>query len=129
MQIINLMANFEFRTPDPYAQPLHVSPDGRILRFMLKPGQSIREHNAPRSPFYVVVLTGQVVFAGGDGHGRAAGTGVAGLLQIERPPEPQEEEKMEDRSSARADVGAERGEQYSLARILGIWALAADRPG
>jgi len=32
---------------------------------------------------------------------------------------------MEDRPSARADVGAEMGEQYSLARILGIWALAA----
>ena len=32
---------------------------------------------------------------------------------------------MEDRSNAGADVGAEKGEQYSLARILGIWVLAA----
>lgn len=32
---------------------------------------------------------------------------------------------MEDRSNARVDVGAENGEQYSLAKILGIWALAA----
>src|SRR3972149_8490708 len=39
--------------------------------------------------------------------------------------EPQEEEEMEDRSNAGADVGAEKGEQYSLARILGIWVLAA----
>jgi uncharacterized protein len=32
---------------------------------------------------------------------------------------------MEVRSNTRADVDAEMGEQYSLARILGIWALAA----
>jgi len=32
---------------------------------------------------------------------------------------------MENKSSAQADVAAEMGEQYSLARILGIWALAA----
>lgn len=31
----------------------------------------------------------------------------------------------EDRSNAQADVGAEKGEQYSLAGILGIWVLAA----
>jgi quercetin dioxygenase-like cupin family protein len=33
----------------------------------LKPGQSIREHNAPNSPFFVVVLQGKGIFAGGDG--------------------------------------------------------------
>jgi membrane protease YdiL (CAAX protease family) len=32
---------------------------------------------------------------------------------------------MEHRPNARADVDAEKGEQYSLAKILGIWALAA----
>jgi hypothetical protein len=32
---------------------------------------------------------------------------------------------MKDRSNARADVDAEKGEQYSLAKILDIWALAA----
>ncbi len=32
---------------------------------------------------------------------------------------------MENKSNAQADVAAEKGEQYSLARILGIWALAA----
>jgi membrane protease YdiL (CAAX protease family) len=32
---------------------------------------------------------------------------------------------MEVRSKARADVGAEKEEQYSLARIMGLWALAA----
>jgi membrane protease YdiL (CAAX protease family) len=32
---------------------------------------------------------------------------------------------MENMSSEQSDVAAEKGEQYSLARILGIWALAA----
>jgi membrane protease YdiL (CAAX protease family) len=32
---------------------------------------------------------------------------------------------MDIKSNAQADVAAEMGEQYSLARILGIWALAA----
>jgi len=32
---------------------------------------------------------------------------------------------MEVGSNARADQGAEKGEQYSLVKILGIWALAA----
>ena len=32
---------------------------------------------------------------------------------------------MENMSNAQTDVAAEMGEQYSLARILGIWALAA----
>ena len=31
---------------------------------------------------------------------------------------------MENEPNAQADVAAEMGEQYSLARILGIWALA-----
>lgn len=41
--------------------------DGRVIRFMLQPGQSISEHNAPSSPFYVVVLQGRGMFAGADG--------------------------------------------------------------
>jgi len=36
---------------------------------------------------------------------------------------------MEVRSNARADEGAEKGEQYSLVKILGIWALAATPMG
>jgi hypothetical protein len=32
---------------------------------------------------------------------------------------------MENTSNVQADVAAEMGEQYSLARILGIWAVAA----
>jgi quercetin dioxygenase-like cupin family protein len=76
MQIIQLTEALEFHSPNPYAQPMHVSETGRILRFMLKPGQSIREHNAPHSPFYAVVLAGEGLFAGGDGHEQRAGPGA-----------------------------------------------------
>jgi quercetin dioxygenase-like cupin family protein len=44
-----------------------------VLLFRLKPEQSFREHNAPSSPFYVVVLSGRGVFAGGDGVGQTFG--------------------------------------------------------
>ena len=39
-----LLDNFEFHDEHPYAQPLYVSEDGRVIRFMLKPGQAIEEH-------------------------------------------------------------------------------------
>lgn len=70
---MSLMENLEFHENGPYAQPLHVDSHGRILRFMLKPGQSIKEHKAPNSPFYVVVLKGQGIFSGGDGVERQVG--------------------------------------------------------
>ena len=67
MKSINLLDKLEFRDKDPLAQPLHVDRHGRALLFTLKPGQSIREHNAPSSPFSVVILQGKGIFAGGDG--------------------------------------------------------------
>ena len=67
MKLMNLLENLEFGSKDPHAEPLHVNKDGRAILFTLKPGQSIREHNAPSSPFFVVVLRGEGVFAGGDG--------------------------------------------------------------
>jgi quercetin dioxygenase-like cupin family protein len=76
MQIIQLMEQLEFHTPNPYAQPLHVTESGRVLRFMLKPGQSIREHNAPHSPFFAVILAGEGMFAGGDGQEQRVGPGA-----------------------------------------------------
>jgi quercetin dioxygenase-like cupin family protein len=63
---MQLLENLEFHDNNPYAQPLLVSDTGRVLRFTLKPGQSIREHSATASPFYVVVLQGEGMFAGGD---------------------------------------------------------------
>ena len=67
MQHIQLLHNLEFNDSDPYAQPLHVDKDVRILRFMLKPGQSITEHTAPSSPFTAVILKGRAYFTDADG--------------------------------------------------------------
>lgn len=68
-----LMENWEFKEEDPYAEPLFVASDGRILRFALRPGQSIREHHAPHSPVYIVILKGQGMFAGADGREQKLG--------------------------------------------------------
>ncbi len=67
MKTINLLENWQFSDKGPHAEPLHVDRNGRAILFTLKPEQSIREHNAPSSPFYVVVLSGRGMFAGGDG--------------------------------------------------------------
>lgn len=73
MKTIPLLENQEFHDKDPYAQPLFVDKTGRILRFTLQPGQSIRGHNHPDSPFYIVVLKGQGIFASGDGTEQQSG--------------------------------------------------------
>ena len=59
MKVTDLLADLEYHDADVYAQPLYVSREGRVLRFMLKRGQGIRQHNAPSSPFYVVMLKGR----------------------------------------------------------------------
>jgi len=73
MRIEHLLENLEFHDENPYAQPLFVDEHGRILRFMLKPGQSINDHHVPDSPFYVVVLQGQGIFRGHDGKEQPCG--------------------------------------------------------
>src|SRR5690606_36094293 len=62
MKSQQLLDDLEFHQSVPFAQPLFVRSDGRILRWMLKPGQQIREHSVPHSPFYVVVLKGHGMF-------------------------------------------------------------------
>jgi quercetin dioxygenase-like cupin family protein len=73
MKSMQLLEQLEFHDADPYAEPLYVDQDNRVLRFTLKPGQSIAEHNAPHSPFNVVVLKGHGMFAGGDGKEQSFG--------------------------------------------------------
>lgn len=51
MKLANLLENLEFGNKDPHAEPLHIDRQGRAILFSLKPGQSIREHSAPSSPF------------------------------------------------------------------------------
>lgn len=67
MKSVSLADNWRFDSRGPHAEALHVDRNGRAILFTLKPGQSIREHNAPSSPFYVVILSGQGKFTGGDG--------------------------------------------------------------
>jgi quercetin dioxygenase-like cupin family protein len=76
MESMNLLDLTEFHPNNPYAKPLHVDKNGRALLFALHPDQSIREHNAPSSPFYIVILKGQGVFTGGDGNEQAFGPGT-----------------------------------------------------
>ena len=73
MRTMQLLKELEFDTKDAHAQPLFVDKDGRVLRFTLHPGQTIREHNNSDSPFYVIVLKGQGTFAGGDGKEQSLG--------------------------------------------------------
>jgi quercetin dioxygenase-like cupin family protein len=75
MRVTQLLENLTFHESDPYAQPLFVDEHGRVLRFMLKSGQAIKQHNAPHSPFYVVVLEGNGMFAGADGREERFGPG------------------------------------------------------
>ena len=67
MKTIALMEDWRFNEKNPNVEPLFVAPDGRILRFALRPGQVVREHSAPHSPVYIVVLSGQGLFAGAEG--------------------------------------------------------------
>ncbi len=67
MKSMPLLEKVEFHDKDPNAEPLFVSEEARVLRFALRPGQVVREHNAPHSPVIVTVLQGRGLFAGGDG--------------------------------------------------------------
>lgn len=73
MKSKRLLEYLEFHDPVPFAQPLLVDQHSRILRWMLKPGQNIKEHQVPDSPFYVVIIKGRGMFAGADGHEREFG--------------------------------------------------------
>jgi quercetin dioxygenase-like cupin family protein len=73
MKSLPLLETVEFHDKNPNAEPLFVSEEARVLRFALRPGQIVREHNAPHSPVFVMVLQGQGMFAGGDGAEQAFG--------------------------------------------------------
>ncbi len=73
MKVTNLLENLQFGDKDAHAEPVHSDRQGRAILFTLRPGQSIREHNAPSSPFFVVVLKGKGMFAGGDGKEQSCG--------------------------------------------------------
>jgi quercetin dioxygenase-like cupin family protein len=66
MKTTNLLEGIQFGDIEPHGEPLYVDKLGRAIRFALKPGQSMKEHNAPNSPVYIVVVKGKGMFAGGD---------------------------------------------------------------
>ena len=67
MRAMQLLENVQFNPDRGNAEPLLVNRFGRILRFSLKAGQSIEEHNAGDSPLWIVILQGTGFFTGGDG--------------------------------------------------------------
>lgn len=73
MKTTLLLQGVKFDAREPHAEPLYVDKEGRVILFALKPGQAIKEHNAPNSAFYAVVLKGRGMFAGGDGKEQALG--------------------------------------------------------
>jgi quercetin dioxygenase-like cupin family protein len=80
-----LHENIIYHDDDPFAEPLFVDPTGRILRFALKPGQEVREHTAPHSPVYIVVLEGTGLFSGGDEQEERFGPGALLILETGEP--------------------------------------------
>jgi quercetin dioxygenase-like cupin family protein len=74
MKYINLSENWKFGDKGPHADPLHVDRNGRAILFTLQPEQTIRAHNVPSSPFFVVILKGQGIFTGGDGVEQVVGS-------------------------------------------------------
>lgn len=85
MKSNQLLEGLEFHEPIPFAQPILVDQNSRILRWMLKPNQQIEEHKVPGSPFYVVVLQGHGIFAGGDGQEQEFGPGSLLIFEPDEP--------------------------------------------
>ncbi|MEZ4548857.1 MAG: hypothetical protein R3B51_14605 [Thermodesulfobacteriota bacterium] len=48
----------EFKEEHPHAETILADRDTRLIRFSLLPGQSIKEHSAPSSPVYIIILEG-----------------------------------------------------------------------
>lgn len=73
MKSTQLLSKIHYREEGPNAEPLYVDRNGRAILFTLKPGQCIKGHEVPFSPFYAVILRGHGLFAGGDGQERRMG--------------------------------------------------------
>jgi quercetin dioxygenase-like cupin family protein len=67
MKTFQLMDGVQFNDSNGHAEPIYFDKMGRALLFALRPGQAIKEHNAPHSPIYFVVLKGSGMCAGSDG--------------------------------------------------------------
>lgn len=66
MKTLTLLEDPAFSEVRPHAEPLLIDESGRVLRFALKPGQSIKRHCAPNAEVHIIVLSGSGLFAGED---------------------------------------------------------------
>jgi quercetin dioxygenase-like cupin family protein len=82
MQSLSIHDNPVFHDTNPYAEPLFVAPTGRVLRFALRPGQTVREHTAPSSPVYLVTLEGTGLFSGENGEEQRFGPGTLLIYDV-----------------------------------------------
>ena len=62
----DLLKDVEFKEEHPHAETILADRDTRLIRFSLLPGQSIKEHSAPSSPVYIIILEGRATFTGGE---------------------------------------------------------------
>jgi quercetin dioxygenase-like cupin family protein len=75
MKELRLYENWVFHDENPYAEPLLVDHEKRVLRFTLRPGQIVKEHVAPGSPVHIIILQGTGIFTGDDGIEHPQGQG------------------------------------------------------
>ncbi|MEQ9618906.1 MAG: hypothetical protein RIG61_07000 [Deltaproteobacteria bacterium] len=73
MNSLDLTKDVEFKSEHPVAESMLVDKDTRLIRFSLLPGQSIKEHSAPSSPVYVIILEGKGLFSDGENNVREFG--------------------------------------------------------
>ena len=85
MQHFPLLEQLEFHEDEGFAQPLLVTRNQRILRWMLRPGQTIGTHSTPGTPFNAVVLAGEGLFAGADGLEHRVGPGSLVVFDVAEP--------------------------------------------
>lgn len=113
MKAIQLLANLKYHDPNPSADPLYVDKNGRAILFTMKPGQSIKEHDVPQSPFYAVVLKGHGFFAGSDRQERRFGPDDLVIF------DPGEEHLVRADSDGLAFVGFLHGEPSNTSDKIG----------
>jgi len=82
MKSLALLNDLVFQDGNANAQPILVDAHSRIIRFTLKPGQKVKEHQSPNSPLYIVVIEGKGFFTGGNG--KAAEFGPNSLLIFDK---------------------------------------------
>lgn len=123
MRTMELLEGVEFNATRAHAVPLFVDHDGRILRFTLRPGQSLKEHTAPNSPVYLVILKGRGVFAGGDGKEHELGPNSLVVL------DQGEKHSVRALDQDLVFVGFMHGEKSARAdRVIGTMAHSPDEP-